>query len=360
MATSSLNANGVTPGGATYATLHGTKVSYNSPYDAHGNLVLRPNNFSLRRNDCSVQTELWKPPRTNSGFSPWSARILNLPDFPEELVQSARSKMYAATQGQNAAVGMTLMTFGQTRDMIASRATKMLRKTEKMDEKIKREQRSGRFTRRDTRLADDWLEYYYGWSPFIGDIHDALKTVSSYTPDTSWVSGRASAPAHERTRSVYNEVITEVTFGGNFSCTYNVRAWVSNPNLWMQNRMGLINPATVAWDMVPWSFVVNMFSNANSLVNSLSEEIGLGVDYQNTTKTTRVTRVHSQRTTDGSRVMVDVTKMVRKNRELGALPLDLVVRVPDFSWETAVTACALLGQRVNKLNSALDRWFRAR
>ncbi len=64
-------------------------------------------------------------------------------------------------------------------------------------------------------------------------------------------------------------------YHGNVSATISSRVRVDNPNLFLASRLGLTNPAAVAWELVPYSFVVDWFVNVGDYLNQFSEFHGV-------------------------------------------------------------------------------------
>lgn len=285
------------------------------------------------------------------------ANVINLPPFPAKLEQGARDRAYARLRGQDASLGVTVGTMHQTAAMISSKATGLAVKTEKMSRMLESARKRGKLTKRNPALANAWLEYFYGWKPFFQDMHDSLHTVSSLTPEAIWISGRASAPVNQRQVTGTDPERTIVYTGHQTAC-YSFRSEVTNPNAWMANRLGVVNPGTVAWDLIPWSFVVNMFLNVNSLIGSVSEDVGIANSGHSMTKTTHLSRVVTDRSKDSKSVTSTVTDMTDKHRTLGAISVQPVFKTPELNWELAITASALLLQKVNKLNTVADRLYR--
>jgi hypothetical protein len=59
---------------------------------------------------------------------------------------------------------------------------------------------------------------------------------------------------------------------------------VNNPNTLLMNQMGFINPASIAWEAVPFSFVVDWFANVGQVLNSATDFVGLSMKNPFTTK----------------------------------------------------------------------------
>ena len=53
---------------------------------------------------------------------------------------------------------------------------------------------------------------------------------------------------------------------------------VTNQNAYLANRVGMINPATVAWELVPFSFAIDWFLPVTSFLDSYTDQVGWSVD----------------------------------------------------------------------------------
>lgn len=132
---------------------------------------------------------------------------------------------------------------------------------------------------------------------------------------------------------------------------------ISNPNGWLRERAGLNNPAAVAWDLVPWSFVVNMFVNTGQLVNSITDFVGLS--FPSSSITTRYDL--NYRTHISGRISPKVYgsgsadfRYDFKMRQLGGVARPPVVfKVPDLNWGLAAIAASLFAQKFSAANSLL-------
>jgi len=133
-------------------------------------------------------------------------------------------------------------------------------------------------------FAANYLEYHYGWRPMVQDIYDACDVIQSPIKE-SHPTGKAStgliiynpdptAPAEfsSRTRGLWS---------GHVRTGATVR--ITNPNLWLANQLGLVNPASVAWELVPFSFVVDWFVNVEQMLSHCTDFLGVSVTNAYTT-----------------------------------------------------------------------------
>lgn len=116
-----------------------------------------------------------------------------------------------------------------------------------------------------------WLEYHFGWSPMLNDMYDAAKFLSE-----PWSVAQRPRAGKSRTQHqvVDNFGITLDIATTKYSVHQGVDAIVSNPNKALVNRLGLANPIYVAWDLLPFSFLVDWITDVGSFLGSLTAFYG--------------------------------------------------------------------------------------
>lgn len=127
-----------------------------------------------------------------------------------------------------------------------------------------------------------WLEYWFGWAPLCSDIFDSILTTSS--PDISgWVTAYGSksmgVPFASEHLNSYGDYRREVSFSGRVVVRQGAEFRVVNPNLFLANRLGLVNPVSIAWELVPFSFVVDWFAGVGNYIGGYSDL--WGVEFRN-------------------------------------------------------------------------------
>lgn len=144
-----------------------------------------------------------------------------------------------------------------------------------------------------------WLELHFGWSPLMGDIHDAFATVESPPPKAGYIYGFGNQ-SYRKTNSAPWDYL-KYNFTGTISVKYAVRVEVTNPNLHLASKMGLINPLSIAWELAPFSFVIDWFTNVGQILDSVTDFVGLDIisGYSNT----QVSSSGSMRSVYGSQSM---------------------------------------------------------
>lgn len=181
-----------------------------------------------------------------------------------------------------------LIELGKTRVMLTSAILDSL--------KFARQLRSGRalgdFIRdlqdpRDRaarKLANRWLEFQYGWKPTMASIYDTTallaKKISTGLDHYGKVKFRETGNQSElRTyNSIYVRRQTDYTTFGSASFRYRL----SDPKLLQLQQAGFTNPLAVAWELIPFSFVLDWFVDIGGYLNRMDAALGIDSLYVNT------------------------------------------------------------------------------
>lgn len=143
--------------------------------------------------------------------------------------------------------------------------------------------------------ANHWLEFQYGWMPLLSDIHGAYDELTKRPRDQGYkfkVTGRDSSPAYHRTSKRGSFGDFEVTERHDVEYTSQLILWYE-VELEMAARLasvGLTNPATIAWELTPWSFVVDWMLPVGDYIAALTADTGvnfLGGSYTSRKRSTR-------------------------------------------------------------------------
>lgn len=126
-------------------------------------------------------------------------------------------------------------------------------------------------------LASGWLMWSYGVNPLMSDIQRGMKVLTSELPSLR-VTALGNATNQRRVSDssqimLYDDITRVKT-------RVNVR--VDNPNLWLANQMGLINPVQWINEGIPFSFVADWFSNLSQIIMQMTDFAGLELIRPNT------------------------------------------------------------------------------
>lgn len=278
-------------------------------------------------------------------------------------VAAAYNKAYARLltkiKGEEAQLGAALVEWRKTASMVNNRAFQFFQ--------FVRAVRRGRFGdanyilgvprkfRPKARgLGGIVLEYSFGWAPTVNDIQNGMKVLTGGIPPV-WVKSQASAPMSvviTQTGS-YPDRFQEQS-SGKVLVKCGAVVYLANPNLWLANQLGFTNLAGIAWEVTPFSFLIDYFINVGAVVNSWSDTLGitLGNTYRQwgLEMTSGAYQEHGLMPAGppyfGALSISSYTgNTFRLVRETGALPgPSLQFTAPNVSLRRATTSIALLLQ----------------
>lgn len=134
-------------------------------------------------------------------------------------------------------------------------------------------------------LSDSYLEYRFGWRPLALDLADAYEGLRNRSRMTNIVDISASAssgPSNGNPPVAYGAQVTSsyITFTRSTQgrYTYKIKGAIlldltpegTIPVMQALQLDSLNDFATTAWDLLPFSFVVDYFTNVGDIVNSLT------------------------------------------------------------------------------------------
>lgn len=261
-----------------------------------------------------LQSSRQKLPYENAGYSTWRMYIEHPPaegkttvkpyvwarlrhdnlepaGLEQQAVQMARARLNMSLIKSKAALGITAATANQSFKMIATRAA-TLRKAYTALRKgnffaftralgISGERRIGR---RHKDAADLWLEYTFGWVPLVSDMYAAANVMTDPF-DVARSHGTATCKGTYTSSGSSSDVY--VSKHTRAVCTAGLK--ITNPNTALLTQLGLQNPAAVAWDIIPFSFVVDWFIKINRFVNTWNDMAGFAYVDPITTVQNKVT-----------------------------------------------------------------------
>jgi hypothetical protein len=121
------------------------------------------------------------------------------------------------------------------------------------------------------KLSNIWLEYHFGWEPLLGDIYTACKVSTADFP-----IGRCRASSSEDVlgRNTITDGVPDIV-RGRVTVLLSGEYSVENSDKYLLNQLGVINPIGLAWELVPFSFVVDWFIPVGQLLGSLTDFYGV-------------------------------------------------------------------------------------
>lgn len=124
-------------------------------------------------------------------------------------------------------------------------------------------------------FANAWLQWIYGAKPVLQDIHDQANLIHGINRGEGFTFTASS----KRHVSYTSSADPTSTFREEWSCEGGVKvaykARITNSYLDSLDTSGVLNPLSVAWDLVPYSFIVDWFIPVGNVLESLTATAGL-------------------------------------------------------------------------------------
>lgn len=126
-------------------------------------------------------------------------------------------------------------------------------------------------------LADGWLALQFGWKPLVNDVYDAAEDLARLSNEPRRV--RVSTSRSKRWEKSFIEGTWEglpvtITDQGQYTRKYVYVFTYRHETFANLSRFGLTNPVAVAWELLPWSFVVDWFIPVGDFIDALDATIG--------------------------------------------------------------------------------------
>lgn len=163
--------------------------------------------------------------------------------------------------------------------------------------------RSVRRDRLAKALADRWLEAQFGWRPLVSDIDDAMKQIAT---EREFVAAYKFIAADGT-----NSSFSDSNGGPNYGCVWKVR-YIHSINYRLYGTVAVNIPGSqyrdigmapdnwlpTIWELLPWSFLVDYFTNVGSFLSGYSFSRSTLRWYSRTYRSTKQKSTHSAYVTD--------------------------------------------------------------
>jgi len=124
--------------------------------------------------------------------------------------------------------------------------------------------------------AEFWLSLQYGWRPLLSDIFGAIDALNSdwsdYPPLLSVIRTRTWNKPDQPVGAIRTK--GQVKMG----CEVKLYYQIDNDLIHFLGSLGLTNPALIAWELVPFSFVLDWFVPIGTWLEALGAK-HLGISY---------------------------------------------------------------------------------
>lgn len=198
-------------------------------------------------------------------------------------------KGYGLNMAVSAAEGKQTVDLIKTSSLSVLKAYKQVRKghltkawTVLRDQNLRQ---GRRFARRPPRvsytldLSSAWLSVRYGWQPLLNDIYNALSFIESRAKKSEEDFTRLRASI---TRNRDASLVNPVGYRGSVTNRFTALAKVNTK--WLSSFLtletsGVMDPELVAWEILPFSFVIDWFLPVGTYLENRSAIPRLSVGY---------------------------------------------------------------------------------
>jgi len=273
----------------------------------------------------------------NTDANSWATSAYD-PSSPDWVATTNRcyQKLVGQIGAGTSAWAANLATWKQSHGMIVARATQLLGAARA----LRRGQFIGAASMLGIRkpkkkhvkdLAGQWLELSYGWIPLIQDIHNSVDIMQQPLPSPL-------LRAHASGKSGPWVLNAKDTGWWDFRVKAGARLVGIHPGTLLANQLGLVNPATVAWEVVPFSFVIDWFIPVGTFLQSFTDFVGVELDQKFTTHF----GIHDIEERNSRGVIMGRKRRVQMVRELTLPTYKLRPRFTGFYSMRGANAIALL------------------
>lgn len=282
-----------------------------------------------------------------------------VPAWSQKSYNRAYAKFRENAVGENSQLGVTFAEWRQSLGLIEDAALGMVNLIKSLNARgLARAFRAmrgvtGKSVRRKLKtlpreLADIWLKFWFGWSATASDLYGAGQVFTQPVPGGTVKPGTASC---DLIQSRYSSPF-QITFTRTVRFKVGGEVYIANPNVFLANQLGLLNPATFFWELIPFSFVVDWLTDFSSFLGSFTDFLGLSLVkayttcVQQATDTSKILDVFYDQSTTPKVVSAD---MIRKSGIQRPLPTTDFCGNLGSSHTRALSALSLLTQQLSKL-----------
>jgi len=121
---------------------------------------------------------------------------------------------------------------------------------------------------RSKDVSGRWLELQYGWKPLLQDVYNGMGAWHILTAPPRQSSIIVTTSTHEMPKDTSNSPTNYTGFGTRRAV--GRLQYVMTEDLSVQRSLGLYDPLSVAWEVLPYSFVADWFIPIGTYLENLN------------------------------------------------------------------------------------------
>jgi len=122
----------------------------------------------------------------------------------------------------------------------------------------------------DKRLANHWLEYTFGWVPLLSDIYGSAELLASHALGELYHEQATGSCVKNRKVSWFDANRIQYNLEEKTRVKYVVKYELDSYARAALSQTGLDNPLLLAWELMPYSFVIDWFYPVQNYLKKLN------------------------------------------------------------------------------------------
>lgn len=201
----------------------------------------------------------------------------SFPAMDSSLKGFLRTKALLAIKDQKVNLSVSIMELPKTASMVGKMAIdtlRFLRSLRRGDLRQLIRAVKGSPHKLNKATASRWLQYQYGVIPTVLEANGVLELLSQKVRRGVWIYGHVT-DRREYSRDVIVDYQTTRKDYVSLRGKCNYRYFVQESKLAMLSQSGITNPLATAYELVPYSFVLDWFINVGDYISTLDALVGI-------------------------------------------------------------------------------------
>lgn len=254
----------------SYASGSPPNYSSKSWSGGDGKYVLLDGRFVLKYNNYTMTRFRHSGTKSEKGY-PMSIGVSKTRFMPANGIVKNQAKLVSAVRNHDFHLGKAVAEGRQTVNLVLN----AVKTVATVIHKLQRADLPGavaalgidrhRFRAHD--VSGRWLELQYGWLPLLSDVHESAKAFAAISdpPRTSRITvttrleDRVDTSASPSNYSGFGKRVN----------THRI-IYLIEESLSMSRSLGLVDPVGIAWELVPYSFVLDWFIPIGTYLDNLN------------------------------------------------------------------------------------------
>lgn len=212
------------------------------------------------------------------------------PSFDPSLMNAALTAARLKLKRKKVDLGVAFGERKQTSNLVAKTASRLTGAVRRLRRGEIRGAMNALGIRRSARQprsrlwSNNWLELQYGWKPLLSDVFGACEALSK-RPASDWRVTAKGVRSRKQiaTRTFWSWDAGVYTAECDIVAFVRIDAMPQNDAIMSLASLGVTNPLTVGWELLPYSFVVDWFIPIGQYLDSLDASFGFGSAYTSST-----------------------------------------------------------------------------